>query len=316
MPGLGFCCCCNDIYQGASSSFARNRIAGTPPDSSVTKTPSIIANYLDFDPVHKLVFAGPASELRRYTPQLTDPQTVIAAPTLQLITGVACDVDNEQLYYTLTDSPTDLDRYLRRVDYDGSGDVSIRNDTIPSATLSYRVRVARGASKLIIGTAISAVPQTGIIQTCNLDGSSLATIHTTVIPGLIRDLEWDNVHDKVLWIEEDPSAPIQMWIKRCNLDGSSVETLHTGPVSPATKYIHNALQFSAKHDKVYWFQYDPAHTAGDSDLDEGIFSMPPGGGTPELVINRFDFQGQGSGRIVVDMRLGCGFETTGAASLG
>lgn len=313
-----------DLYAQGGGRGARHRISGTPPNSEADISPvgweSSVSSF-DYDHIHKRMFsvnAGTSNRIMKsFDKDFLDPTTILTLTSSFLFENdPAVDPVNQLIYYFTRDDPTPaITRYLRKINHDGTGDTLISSTvTFESSAAAPDLTYARSIGKLFFH--VEKVTNNACeIRRINTDGTGDTVIFTGATNSSIRlSADWDNAHDKYYFVYAT-SGPTQCFIRRCDSDGSNLETIFTGPDSSVVtnRYIINSVQYSHKEHKVYWIQYAPTDP-GSWDIDSGLFRMDADGvGDPELVITLEDIGA--SGTIVNRLRLGCGFETTGAGSL-
>jgi hypothetical protein len=294
-------------------------VGATPGEASAfyDYTYSQEGHGLDFDPVHKLVFVARGvtptdnSKVFRYDDKLANQLLLTTLGSDRPVT-ITSDSDNQIAYFLSVDNPHTTTS-LHSVNHDGSGYAAIGAITNVALQPRTPIHYCRANGKLYY---CSESPQE--LYRIDVDGTNDTLIAgNSQVNSQIRDCTVDNDGQYLYWVDDGYNNGTTSRIYRSDLDGGGVTLLLTGTaISVGEQVRYWGPQWSHKNQRLYYFQQDEA-LGISSDTANGLFSMKFDGSGIKFHIprgNGTDWWRFGTGTVIYDWRLGCGYETTGAAS--
>lgn len=324
------CCCCNHLYSDVEGNndeqVQRNDTAGnTPGKAADFYVPTHFAPYshMDFDPVHKLVFAvrgttgGTRGKVVRLDENLENELLLETAGGSETVRHVTSDSDGARIFYVRW-TTGGAGRDLYTVNHDGTGSTLVGPITNGDAGNSrFPLHYCRADSRIYYcpGNALGLEE----LNRIDADGSNDTNLATSVnTNGRIFNCTIDNDNSVLWWCDVAFAVGETTKIYKSNLDGSGVTLVYTAPaVSLGGQNIRiTSVQWSHKQQKLYFWRYD-ANKGTSSDTANGLCTINADGSGETVVIAR----GNGSDwwtfgtNLNVNFRLGCGYETTGTGSV-
>jgi hypothetical protein len=316
------CCCCNNLYVGFLGTENLHRHAtsgsqpGTPPGFTFLDQPGYM---LDFDPVHKLIFAtrgvisGDNRKVFRYADDFTDQTLLDTIGASELPTGITSDSDGERVFYSTHTAPLTPTKRLYVVNHDGSGSAFVANLT-SSTNDNSRIPLHYCRANDTIFYHSEDPYQ---LFRINADGTGDTHIASTdKAGGRVYDSTIDNENEFVYWIDIAGNGGTSSTIRRANIDGTGTTTIYTAPaLASGTLIDFRGIQWSHKKQRLYFWHQDRGGSPPNPEND-GWVSIEPDGTDFRVEIPRTDgTDWWGFGSVdPINWRLGCGWETTGAGS--
>lgn len=331
------CCCCNDIYKANFLELVRvkegqaesvNEIDGVDEPDVPTK--------FAFDHRNKKVYyilGLDFDEIRVRNKYLNDPQVVFTLSSPYETggaSGLGIHPGNEHIYYGCSETSTpDTERYIRRVNYDGTGDVEIIHHPDNTTAGGFQARIIAVSRDdeyvfyyMQYNVALSGgkLPE---IRRCNSDGSGDIQIWeaATTDDFVHQSMDVDNTNSKLIWAHDYKSgADRGSKLMRCDFDGSNLETLLDAPPGSTTggQWWISGANWSHKHERIYYWHGYYFGSVGSAVIDDtgGLYSMlADGTDIREEVVPANEKWHPFVDEDVNQLELGCGYETTGADTL-
>lgn len=323
------CCCCNNVYTfvaGDDRLWVNGIVGSLPGKAADFYAPLGQSPYwgADFDPVHKLVFAirrnsGTLNSIASYDDLLATETVLDTVGGTDTIRHITTDSDNERLFYVRWNPPAaTVDRDLWTINHDGTGHASVGAISNADVTFAnHQLHYCRANQKIYYIAADAG--GLGEVYRIDADGANDTLLHSPIAANrTIFDCAVDNENQVLWWIDRHAAVAGQTTnIYKSDLDGAGVTLVYSAP-AVATGVLPNisAVAWSHKLNRLFFWQYDQAISAS-LDTDNGFSSIDSDGGTFRLEVARgdgsSDWWGIGT-NLNIGLRLGCGYETTGASS--
>jgi hypothetical protein len=194
---------------------------------------------------------------------------------------MACDPDNEHIYFTGHDYPypdytTAWAIDFKRMNYDGTGVTTLTTDNLFRTGGGFGPLVGIGSmlvhrplARLYYVKKQNYTTATADDYTLDLCYRTFASFGTEVViysvaafssvearpaPGLLNSLSFDLDDEKIYWCEhyETGGGAKQANAYRANMDGSGLETLYNS----ADPYTINFVRYSNQNGKIYHEDFD------------------------------------------------------------
>lgn len=211
------------------------------------------------------------------------PGTTVTTLSSYLLDSMACDPDNEHIYFTGHDYPYpdytaawSID--FKRMNYDGTGVTTLLTDGLFRTGGGFGPRVGIGSmlvhrplARLYYVKRHNYTTATTSDYSHDLCYRTFASFGTEVVirsspcfssvaprPAidLMNCLSFDLTDEKIYWCEhyqEAGAGALRSYVYRANMDGSGLETLYHS----AAPYRVNFARYSNQNGKIYHEDFDP-----------------------------------------------------------
>lgn len=332
----GGSCCCYCVIERDSYVEA---VAATPPKGRVTKRypnqsppfpAGVAGDFVYYDHKHHETYVTQNNNLGIYkldhsmkvrTDIVTYPGG--GAGTWRIQRGLCVDYDAEQVYFAAYQVGSETTVHIRRVGFDGAGDVSLASFA-GYALVVHQMQMSGGGNKHVFlqtewrDALVATVPQRLRVYRLNVATGGLSTIVDTVAPaGLMtstvsaRGIAADNVRQKIYYcyrqFKDSDAAETYSQIWRCDFDGGNAEELYRDSFLPSGQRFTRMAGYAHLLDRVFFWDTD---TSPSPDRLRWR-SMAHDGANPRLEIDtgRYPSQaGWNDRNSPASMRLACGYE--------
>lgn len=294
------CCCCQDVYIRGGTPERVNGKDGSLVDSAAGGS---LADTIYFDLVNKKLYVQTNDNLRvkRYDQDLTNYTTILTAGSSERYDrGIAVHPQGDHIYFGRNDNPKTNTRYLTRTAYDGTGQTDIQSFNNGSTVGGNILDLAVTRDDEYVFYTKRHATTGDSIRRCNSDGTG--DIEVFAATGLLNfGINVDNGREKIQFSYNSTGSTFL--IKRCDWDGANLETLYTA-TSP------DVIRFAGySHSKDRHYFWNDSSTAGR----DSWCSLAQDGSDFQREILASVWAGNDS---PVWCKLGCGYETLGAGTLG
>lgn len=339
MAGPG-CCCCNDIYAGRATFFELSRINGDDAKLAKSHTAPSTSQIglFDVDYVNSRIYIQSTSTNTIESikaKDLTDRQVLVTHTSdISIIRGVCVHPWNSHVFYGANDRDSPFkERYIRRIDLDGTNDQTIVTHS-PAVTTGATVEgmdVSKEDEFVFYQLAwvYATTGNAPEVRRCNADGTGDTSLWTVADPSTdgfaTPSLCVDNTNERIYWVASSTAIATtgryKLW--RCDFDGSNPTEIYVAAQRVDSHSLSNIrlIGWSHETERVYFYLYSSdgftsTFTAND---DSGVYSCDADGGDVQPVaINEHWSDGSTTnGEPRSDMvfwKLGCGFEKFGASA--
>jgi hypothetical protein len=244
---------------------------------------------------------------------LTNPVTLLLSASGERIISAVCpNAALEQVFFAAVTDPSPTTAYLKRVNYDGTGETAILTFAgVPVGDGVTAIQASKDGSHVFYIFTRQTAGASDEVRRCNPDGSGDTLLYTAPADSALHTtIGIDHDHEKILFADNGNPVGYTRTIKRCGWDGSNLETLLTSTTTPRRSMIMSGWSHIKK--RIYFF--DQADGTNNNNVS-GWWSMAYDGSglireVPGVNWGK-GFAGGGTNNTN-QARLWCGYERTGA----